>query len=189
MEKCEYEENGKCAEISYPVFQNDQINQEIRKTVDGILNNFLLYSAENSYLKMESEIKHQTPNLVSLIIDDECIKNNEGHPEKLRYALSYDLENKKLLTISDFLIGDEWHKTANNIMKEKAEKNSEYDELWEIPTIEILDKENFFIKDGKIIVFYPPYKLSYYNRGFVEFEFSAEDMRGFLSDYAKNHIK
>ncbi len=189
MEKCEYEEDGKRAEITYPVFQHDDgINAEIRKTVDSVLNNFLLYSDDESSLKMESEIKHFDENIASLIIEGECIKNNETHPEKLRYSLCYDFEGKRLLALSDILGGTDWHNTANNIMKEKVETDSEYDALWETPTVEILEKENFYIKDGKIVLYYPPYKLSYYNRGFVDFEFSKEDMRGYLTDYAKNHL-
>jgi len=189
MEKCEYQENGKRAEITYPVFlRDDGINLEIRKTVDNILNNFLLYSKDESYLKMESEIKHSDENIASIIIEGECIKDEDTHPEKLRYALTYDFEGKRVLSLSDILDGTDWHNTANNIMKEKVETLEEYEALWETPTVEMMEKDSFYVEDGKIVIFYPPYKLSYYNRGFVDFRFSADDMRGYLSEYAKNHL-
>ena len=189
MEKCEYEEDGKRAEIIYPVFLKDEgINGEIRKTVDGILNNFLLYGSSESALKMDSKIYHSDESYASLIIEGECAANDDTHPEKLRYPITYDFEGKRLLGICDILPGDDWYNTANNIMKERVETDAEYEALWETPTAEILEKDNFYIKDGKIVIFYPPYKLSYYNRGFVDFEFSKEDMRGYLSEYAKNHL-
>ena len=189
MEECEYEEGGKRAEIIYPVFSKDDgINNEIRKTVDSVLNNFLLYSAKNSTLKMDSEIKHKSENIISIIIEGELKKEDDSHPEKLRYPLTYDLKGKRVLALSDILDGTDWHNTVNNIMKERVETNKEYEELWETPTVEILEKENFYIDDGKIIIFYPPYKLSYYNRGFVDFAFSKDDLRGYLTDYAKNHL-
>ena len=90
--------------------------------------------------------------------------------------------------VSDILDGTDWHNTANNIMKEKVENLEEYEALWETPTIEMMEKDSFYVEDGKIVIFYPPYKLSYYNRGFVDFRFSFDDMRGYLSEYAKNHL-
>ena len=37
--------------------------------------------------------------------------------------------------------------------------------------VEMMEKDSFFVEDGKIVIFYPPYKLSYYNRGFVDYAF------------------
>lgn len=183
-ETSEYEQEGKYARITLPVFENEGFDTEIRKTTDEILNNFLLYN-EKARLELDTDVKANGERIKSVVIDGTCEKG-DNTPERIRIAKTMDFQEGRFLELSDFLT-DGWEQKADNIMKELSESD-EYDELWEMPTVAQMDKENFYIEDGKIVLFYPPYKLSYYSRGFVEFSIDMEDMRGYLTDLAKNGI-
>ena len=67
-----------------------------------------------------------------------------------------------------------------NSRLEKMSRQAEYSDLWEKPIITDAQNEYFYFNDKGIVIFYPPYELSYYARGFVEFVIPYEDLYGYL---------
>ncbi|MBQ3471379.1 MAG: DUF3298 domain-containing protein [Clostridia bacterium] len=68
------------------------------------------------------------------------------------------------------------------INEQVAEHPDEYAELWEKPVIKDTSQTNFYIEDGKLVLYYQPYDLSYYARGFVEFRLPLKELSGYLKE-------
>ena len=41
---------------------------------------------------------------------------------------------------------------------------------------------DFYIQDDDLVIFFQPYDLSYYARGFVEFRLDLEDLSGYMKE-------
>ena len=73
----------------------------------------------------------------------------------------------------------------NSRIGEVLEKERDrYSDLWQKPTIS--QNQRYYIDGKNLVLFYPPYELSYYERGFVEIPLSLSDMSGYLKpEYRK----
>ena len=56
----------------------------------------------------------------------------------------------------------------------------EYADIWEQPVIGEEQNECFYLTDDGLVIYYPPYELSYYARGFVEFVIPYSELYGYL---------
>ncbi len=189
LEDKEYQTDGKYATITVPTFEDEsdfssQINDEIEEKTAELLDNFIK-SEFVSKLDMNTEITHNDGRVVSVVMEGE-VSGDKPHGEKLRIARTYDFGEAKTVTLAELFMDDSWQTLVDNKMLELAESGADgYDELWEIPTVKLLNKENFYIKDGELVIYFPPYELSYYRRGYVEFNFTAQELARVLSDYGK----
>ena len=123
--------------------------------------------------------------VVSVVMEGE-VSGDKPHGEKLRITRTYDFGEAKTVTLPELFMDDSWQMLIDNKMRELVEGGTDgYDELWEIPTAKLLNKENFYIKDGELVIYFPPYELSYYRRGYVEFNFAPQELARVLSDYGK----
>ena len=62
----------------------------------------------------------------------------------------------------------------------KENKPEEYGELWQKP--EIKKNQDFYITDDDLVIYYQPYELSYYARGFIEFPIRLIELKGYLKE-------
>jgi hypothetical protein len=85
-----------------------------------------------------------------------------------------DLGRGKQLEFEDFFPpGADWETLLLNEMLRLIEAEpAEYEDLWNPP--ESLETADFYIKDGNMVIFFHPYELSFYARGFVEFAIPLE---------------
>ena len=60
-----------------------------------------------------------------------------------------------------------------------------YSELWEEPHITADNKNRFYMTDTELVIFFPPYELSYYAKGFVEFKIPLEELYDILDERYK----
>ena len=189
LEDKEYQAEGKYATVTVPTFEDEsdfssQINDEIEEKTAELIDNFIK-SEFVSKLEMSTEIEHNDGRVVSVVMEGE-VSGDKPHGEKMRIARTYDFEAAKTVTLAELFMDDSWQTLADNKMRDLAESGADgYDELWEIPMVKLLNKENFYIKDGELVIYFPPYELSYYRRGYVEFNFTAQELARVLSDYGK----
>lgn len=190
-----YEAGTSLVKAAVPVFESemsqefaDSINQEYDEKIMSILDTFMAKTQalpEESEFLFDSEVKTNNGRLVSVVSEAEVFTGG-AHGEKFRISRSFDFENGKEIKLEDIFVDDSWKTIVNERMKELCESgDEEYSELWEEPSVEILNAEDFYIEGDKLVLYYPPYKLSYYRRGFVEFKFKVEELSGYMTDYIK----
>lgn len=118
--------------------------------------------------------------LMSILIEGE-INCGGAHSEKFRVCRTYDFKTTRRLFLDDIFIDEAWKKAVDAELLRRVTQEDEYKELWEIPSSKNLNFENFYLRsNGEIVFFYPPYDLSYYRRGFVEFSFTKEEISGYI---------
>ncbi len=190
FEKSEYGTEKQSAAFNLPVIDYPQnqafaesVSEEFKREASLILEDFL--AREEPSLKADTEITHRDQRLVSLVLEGE-VDTGKAHGEKFRRTGTYDFMTQKKLKLSDLFQDEAWKQAVDNKMKALAESDEgDYEDLWEMPSVELLQAENFYIKDGKLVLYFPPYELSYYRRGYVEFEFEKEELSGYLSELGR----
>ena len=189
-EDSEYRTDTACANFSLPRFEYspnaayaDSVNSEFDNTASAILDDFLAKEAPS--LDADTEIMRNDGRIVSVILEGE-VETGKAHGEKFRVARTYDFANGRAVGLEELFDGDAWKQLADNKMKALAEKGEgDYEDLWEMPSVALLSPENYYIKEKTLILYFPPYELSYYRRGYVEFEFEKEELSTYLSDYGR----
>ncbi len=174
LPKVEYSQNQAFA---------DGVNAEFENQASMIFEDFLAKKAVK--LEADTKIMRNDGRIVSMILEGE-VETGNAHGEKFRRARTYDFAEGKAVSLTELFADDGWRQTVDNKMKALAEKGEgDYEDLWELPSVELLAEENYYIKEGTLILYFPPYELSYYRRGYVEFEFDKEELLGYLSDYGR----
>lgn len=109
-----------------------------------------------------------------------------AHEILSRRAVTIDLSSNKELTLADLFIDDKWRTFVNCKLSEMVEKDSEkYSVLWEKPVI--MSDQGFYIDGASLVIYYPPYELSYYARGFVDFAIPLSELEGYIkTEYCEN---
>ena len=71
----------------------------------------------------------------------------------------------------------------NSIISEMVTKNPDkYSEMWAEPKITEENKNRFYLTDTDLVIFFPPYELSYYAKGFIEFPIPLESINPILNE-------
>ena len=92
-------------------------------------------------------------------------------------------EQPKLLELKDLFSDEGYIETINRMIDELvAEKPEEYSGLWAEPHITEETQRQFYLTDEELVIFFPPYELSYYARGFVEFPLRLTELNGKLKE-------
>ncbi len=91
---------------------------------------------------------------------------------------------KKEVKLADLFADDGYVSTLNRMINEEMEKHSEeYKDLWAKPEIKTGTSDGFlYSRDDDLVIFFQPYDLSYYARGFVEFRLDLEDLSGYMKE-------
>lgn len=164
----------------------EAVNSEYLSISNELLNKFnssAKQTGAKSFFEMQTTPYYNNHNLLSIVtqIDSEIAKNNKN---SLRITKNIDTKACVELTLGDLFSDDRYIDMINSrIEYEITENPDKYRDLWEKPKLS--HNQRFYIDGSNIVLFYPPYELSYYERGFVEIPISLKDMSGYLkSDYA-----
>ena len=68
------------------------------------------------------------------------------------------------------------------INERMSEHSEEYQELWEKPEIKPEHQTDFYLDGDSLVIFFQPYELSYYARGFVEFPLPLDELAGYMKE-------
>ena len=101
----------------------------------------------------------------------------------MHIPVNIDVSGEKEVKIADLFADDGYVSTLNRMINEEMEKHSEeYKDLWAKPEIKQEHQTDFYIQDDDLVIFFQPYDLSYYARGFVEFRLDLEDLSGYMKE-------
>lgn len=171
--------------INYSMEVNDELSQIQSMIVDEFTSKA---NGNNSRLDVNCDMVYNNGSVLALLY--ECVSQlTNKSVEKFRISVIYDFKNCRKITLNDIFSDFEWKNYVDARMSQMVEDDNQYAELWEVPSTKILKDENFYLKNGNIlVVYFPPYELSYYRRGFVEFEFKLDELSGFMSREVKEVI-
>ena len=175
--------NAKIPQISGLGSKNLQasINEEYLSTVSDLLNNFsktAKSTSEQSTFDIKTTQHYNKNGFYSSVVQiDYCSK----HAQQNSFRITKNIDTKRCveLTLSDLFSDDSYIDMLNERINAEVEQDPDkYSDLWEKPRL--VHNQQFYINEKNLIVFYPPYELSYYERGFVEIPLKLEDMSGYL---------
>jgi hypothetical protein len=175
--------------------KNTQLEDEINSMIESNVESELV--AFDS-MAQESDSKNRMGNKCMLDISwkEHCNENGflsiseesytytgGAHGSSERKPINIDISAGKQVHLSDLFSDDGYRDTLNRMINECIMKNPDnYRDLWAKAEIKDSHQTDFYINDGKLIIFFQPYELSYYARGFVEFPLSLEELEGYLKE-------
>lgn len=164
--------------IEDAIYQFDSIAQEAQETLpEGV----------KSSLYISQKVKRNTTDFVSFVTEN-YIFTGGAHGTTSWYprTINVTAENPHDLTLGELFTIDDYLDKINAIIKQKVEDNPDiYSELWEEPIVTKDNENRFYLTDDSLVIYFPPYELSYYAKGFIEFPIELKDLSPYLIDKLK----
>lgn len=171
------------------------INESITKDINGALVSFDTMVSESAdtirmgnrcMLELKQLVKNNDRDFIS-VIEEHYVYTGGAHGSTAWYPRNIDINANKTVLLSDLFKDDSYRGELNRQIDIILDNNKDaYSTLWSHP--KVTSEENFYISDGKLVIFYPPYELSYYALGFVEFPIKLADIEGYLKEEYKRLI-
>ena len=126
-------------------------------------------------------ISYDDGNLLSLNIEGNAYYGG-AHGMPYIHCYNLDLNKREILGISDvFKPGIDYESILTRRMIAMcASDPDEYGDLFDDP--DTLEEGSFYFEDGDLVLFYHPYALSSFARGFVEFRIPLASLSEFIRD-------
>jgi len=103
------------------------------------------------------------------------------HNNSFRLVKNINTNSCKEVGLSQLFADSSYIDFLNNYLSNTVSANPEtYSDLWAKPVL--MQNQQYYIKDDCLILYYPPYELSYYARGFVEFSVPLAELSGYFND-------
>lgn len=161
----------------------EAVNAEYEKTITSLLADFKKQASETgdqSTFMVTTTEHYNAGGFFSAVTQVDSFAS-ESHKNSYRITKNIDTEKCTELSLSDLFEGDGYIDMINSRLENAVSENSEeYQGLWEKPRLS--ENQDFYIEPDHLVVYYLPYKLSYYERGFVEIPLSLSDMSGYLKE-------
>lgn len=187
-EKIKEETSSYTIDVSVPVLSglSDEqleasLNEGFKNDADKLIEAFKTRVSDKDSVKDElvSETIVYTGVSTVSIINSIYEYNGGNHGTSSRPCVTVDVKNNKVLEIGDLFTDDKWREMLNRRLSEEVMSESEkYSDLWEKPVV--MDGQCFYIDGKNLVIYYPPYELSYYARGFVDFTIPLDSMPGYV---------
>lgn len=162
---------------------SESVNREYERTITGLLEDFKKQAGktgDQSAFSVTTTEHYNSGNFFSSVTQVEAVV---GSLRKSLVRITKNIDTKKCaeVSFSDLFEGDSYIDMINARLSEAVKNDSErYRGIWEKPTLS--ENQKFYITDNCVVLYYDPYKLSYYERGFVEIPLSLSDMSGYLKE-------
>lgn len=167
------------------------INSELEQSVESDIVSFDSEAAENSdnvrmgnkcVLNISWDEKYNKNDFIS-IIEERYIYTGGAHGNTVRIPKNIDISGEQVIKLSDLFTDDRYISTLNRMINEyMTEHSGEYKDLWGKPEIKDSHQTDFYIDGDNIVIFFQPYDLSYYARGFVEFPLPLDELSGYMKE-------
>lgn len=167
------------------------INEELQKQVDSELVAFDSLAAENSsnvrmgnrcILNISWDERYNKNSFLS-IVEEKYIYTGGAHGTTVRIPKNIDVSGGRIVQLADLFTDDGYITTLNRMINERmSEHSEEYQELWEKPEIKPEHQTDFYLDGDSLVIFFQPYELSYYARGFVEFPLPLDELAGYMKE-------
>ena len=129
-------------------------------------------------LEIRQNVMYNNNDILSIL--GECYQYTDGYNGiSTRIAKNLNTKTNSEILLKDIFNDNEYIKMLNLRLLEMSE-TAQYSDLWETPVIGKNQNQYFYFSDNGLVIFYPPYELSYYARGFVEFTIPYSQLYGYL---------
>lgn len=159
----------------------ETINEEFLTVTSELLDKFsesAKKTGEQSLFDMETTAHFNKNGLLSMVTDYESFAR-KSHKSRFRIAKNIDTKACLELSLSDLFDGDSYIDALNKLLVDSISEDPEkYADIWAKP--KILQNQGFYIDGENLVIFYPPYELSYYERGFVEIPVPLDEVLTYL---------
>lgn len=168
-----------------------ELNSGIEELVRGAIAEFDSLAQEaaqslpagvKSDLRITQDVKRNSGGIVSFVTEQYTYLGG-AHGNTVRYPETIDTrsENPHNLELSELFTDDSYIERINNLIAAEVKAEPEkYGELWAEPVI--TETTKYYLTDEELVIWFPPYELSYYAKGFIEFPIGLEDISGFLKE-------
>ncbi len=165
-------------DIEDAIYQFDSIAQEAQKT---------LPAGVKSSLYITQKVKRNSTDFISFVMEHYMFTGG-AHGTTSWYPKTIEVtgDNPHDLTLGELFTVNDYLDKINAIIKQKVEDNPDiYSELWEEPIVTKENENRFYLTDENLVIFFPPYELSYYAKGFIEFPIELKELSPYLIDKLK----
>lgn len=182
-------------ELSFSGMENGEFEEELNKKLSDELSSSLVAfdslaqeSSANVTMGNKSVFNNKweeeyNKNHFLSFVNEQYTYLGGAHGTTIRAPLNADAATGKFLTLDDLFEDKGYKETLNRLINELVEKNPDkYADLWENPEIRDNHQTDFYITDSDLVIFFQPYTLSYYARGFVEFPIKLRELSGHLKE-------
>ena len=161
-------------------FENS-VNDEFSSVTEQLLDKWKKSAeetGEQSLFNMDTVTHFNKNGLLSVVTDYEFFAR-KAHKNSFRIAKNIDVSASRELLLSDLFDGDSYIDALNHMLSDAVSAEPEkYADIWAKPKIS--QNQGFYIDGENLVIFYPPYELSYYERGFVEIPLPLEDLLTYM---------
>lgn len=160
----------------------DRLNEEISQTCMEFLGKFKSASEgiSSPSVFVAETTEYEKGGLLSLVTQIDYY-TQKPHNNSFRIAKTINTATSTELTLKDFFESDAYIDRINATLSDIAQKNPDnYSGLWAKP--QLSENQDFYITDDALVIYFPPYELSYYARGFVEFAIPLSELSGYMTE-------
>lgn len=159
----------------------DAVNNEFSSVTEELVKKWeksATETGEQSLFDMNTAVHFNKNGFLSLVTDYEYFAR-KAHKNSFRIAKNIDTASSANLSLSDLFSDDAYIDALNAMLSDAVAKEPEkYADIWAKPKIS--QNQGFYIDGENLVIFYPPYELSYYERGFVEIPVPVEDILTYM---------
>lgn len=165
----------------------ESINGEYNEKISGMLSKFeeeAKQTAGMSEFDTHTTEYYNKNGFLSMVtqIDYSAKKTQKS---TARITKNINLSACEELSFGDLFEEDGYIDVINALLAEETANNPDkYADLWQKPRI--AQNQDFYIDGERLVLYYPPYELSYYERGFVEIPVNLEDVSTCLKEEYRN---
>lgn len=157
------------------------VNDEFMSVTAELLEKFskeAKQTGEQSRFDMQTNECFNKNGLFSMVTDYEFFAH-KAHKNRFRIAKNIDTKNCIELSLSGLFDDDGYIDGINKLLSDAvAAEPEKYSDLWARP--KIMQNQGFYIDGESLMLYYPPYELSYYERGYVEIPVPIEELLTYM---------
>jgi hypothetical protein len=162
--------------IKYPQVV-DMINNELQNKINGLLKTQsgtdYKGQAEETY-RQDYDVMVNKSGIMSILNNSYMYMQGAAHGMSMRSAINIDMTDGKLYTLKDlFKPGTDYKNKLNTIIKKKLLEDN-------LPLLRefngINDKQEYYLTDNELVVYYQLYDYTPYAYGFLEFYIPYESI-------------
>ncbi len=173
-----------------------ELNMSIRKDTEQAISSFDALAQEaaqrlpegvKSTLNITRKVRRNSGGIISFITEA-YIYTGGAHGTTEWYPQTIDVtsETPHNLILGELFADAEYITKLNVIISTMVKENPDkYSELWAKPEITEETEGRFYMTDKDLVIYFPPYELSYYAKGFIEFPIPLEELNPILNDRYK----
>lgn len=165
----------------------EKLNKEYMTVCTDMLNDFSKSAKETneqSFFEISTTEHYNRSGFLSVVTQVES-SAKRSRKNSFRITKNIDTNSCVEVSFSELFADDSYIDMLNEYLEQEITQHSErYTDLWEKPKIS--EGQRFYINEDNLVIFYPPYELSYYERGFVEISVPLSDISGYLKPEYRN---